>query len=84
MRNTYEIQVRAQCPINPADIDLYHFTIEAEGMLLVEDIVAFFNANAKKKNIYQEDLTQRCAVTLGAKVRSIGWHSGVKCTCEAP
>ena len=28
-------------------------------------------------------VTQQCAVHLGAKVTSVGWHSGVKVTCEA-
>lgn len=84
MKNTYEIQVRAQCPVNPSDTDLYAFTIESEALIEVEKIVAFFDANAKEKNVFQEALTQKCAVTLGAKVTSIGWHSGVKVVCVVP
>lgn len=81
MKNTYQIEVRAQCPVNPTDIDLYAFTIESESLIEVEKITAFFAENAGKKNIFQEMLTQQCAVTLGARVTSIGWHSGVKVTC---
>lgn len=84
MKNTYEIQVRAQCPVNPSDTDLYAFTIRSETIIEVEKIAAFFEANAGQKNIFQEALTQKCAVTLGAHVRSEGWHSGIKVVCEAP
>lgn len=84
MKNTYEIQVRAQCPVNPSDTDLYAFTIRSETIIEVEKIAAFFKANGGKKNVFQEALTQKCAVTLGANVRSEGWHSGIKVVCEAP
>lgn len=84
MRNRYDIEVRAQCPVNPSDTDCYQFILESETMIKVEKIVEFFAENAHMKNIFQEDLTQRCAVTLGCKATSVGWHSGVKVTCEAP
>lgn len=84
MRNTYSIQVRAQCPINPSDTDLYDFTLESESIIEVEKIVAFFGAQAGSRNTFQEALTQLCAVTLGARVRSVGMHSGVRVICEAP
>lgn len=82
-KNTYQLEVRAQCPVNEADTDLYAFTLESEALIEVEKIVAFFGEHAKEK-IFQESLTQKCAVTLGAKVTSIGYHSGIKITCEAP
>jgi hypothetical protein len=84
MNNRYEVEIRAQCPVVPTDTDLYQFTIESEGLIEVEKIIAFVNENAGQKNIFQEDLTRKCAVTLGAKVTSIGWHSGIKVTCVAP
>lgn len=84
MMCSYDVEVRAQCPVNPSDTDVYQFTIEAESMIEVEKITGFFADNGKLKNIFQEALTQKCAVTLGAKVTSIGWHSGVKVTCVAP
>lgn len=84
MKNKYEIEVRAQCPVNPKDTDLYAFVIESETIIEVEKIVAFFKANAGKKNVFQEVLTNQCAVTLGAIVTSTGWHSGIKVICVAP
>lgn len=84
MKNTYEYEVRAQCPVNPSDTDLYAFTIESETIVPVEKIVAFFEAHAKAQKVFQEALTNQCAVTLGAKVTSVGYHSGVKVTCVAP
>lgn len=84
MKCRYEYQVRAQCPVVPTDTDLYQFTIESESLIEVEKITAFFAANAGKKETFQEALTQQCAVTLGARVKSEGWHSGIKVTCEAP
>ena len=84
MKCQYELEVRAQCPVNPQDTDLYQFIIESEALIEVETIVAFFKATAGNKETFQESLTQLCAVTLGANVTSIGWHSGVKVTCHAP
>lgn len=84
MLNRYEVEVRAQCPVNPADTDLYAITIESESLIEVEKIVAFFKDHAGAQKVFQEALTQQCAVTLGARVTSVGWHSGIKVTCFAP
>jgi hypothetical protein len=84
MKNRYEVEVRAQCPVMPDDTDLYQFTIESGSIIQVEKIVEFIKDHAGQKNIFQEDLTNKCAVLLGAKVTSVGWHSGIKVTCEAP
>lgn len=84
MNIQYEFQVRAQCPVSPEQTDLYQFIIQSQSIIEVEKIIAFFDANAGQKNIFQETLTQKCAVALGAKVTSVGWHSGVKVICEAP
>lgn len=75
MKCTYEYEVRAQCPVNPTDIDLYAFKIESEALIEVEKIVGFFAKNAGKVEVFQEALTQACAVTLGARVTSVGFHS---------
>ena len=50
-------------------------------MIEVERINTFFKT-ATAKPLFQEVLTARCAKTLGARVTSTGWHSGVKVTCE--
>lgn len=84
MKNKYEVEVRAQCPVNPSDTDLYHFTIESETIIEVEKIAAFIKENAGKKEVFQETLTQQCAVSLGARVTSVGIHGGIKITCVAP
>lgn len=84
MKCQYDIEVRAQCPVNPTDTDLYKFTIESETLIEVEKIAKFFEENAGKAETFQEALTNHCAVTLGAKVTSVGWHSGIKVTCHAP
>jgi hypothetical protein len=84
MKCLYEIEVRAQCPVNPDDTDLYQFAIESWRLIEVEKIAEFFNKNAGNSEVFQEALTQQAAVTLGAKVTSTGWHSGIKVTCVAP
>lgn len=84
MKCRYEVEVRAQCPVNPNDTDLYQFVIESESLIEVEKIAEFFRENAGKKETFQEVLTQQCAVTVGAKVTSVGWHGGIKITCQAP
>lgn len=84
MKCLYEIEVRAQCPVNPRDTDLYAFTIESESLIEVEKITKFFAANGGTKEQFQEVLTQMAAVTLGARVTSVGIHSGIKVTCIAP
>lgn len=84
MKNKYEIEVRAQCPVVPTDTDLYLFTIESDSIIECEKITAFVKANAGKNEVFQETLTQQCAVALGARVTSVGWHGDVKVTCVAP
>jgi hypothetical protein len=84
MKCRYEYEVRAQCPVNPADTDLYAFVIESETIIEVERIAKFFAERAGAQQVFQEALTQQCAVTLGAHVTSTGWHSGVKVVCQCP
>lgn len=84
MKCEYRYQVRAQCPVNPADTDLYQFVICSESIIEVERIVEFFKRHAGRRKVFQEALTQQCAVALGARVTSSGWHSGVEVICHAP
>lgn len=84
MRNRYSLQVRAQCPVNPSDTDLYDFLIESESMIEVEKILAFFGKHAGEQKVFQEVLTQAAAVALGAQVTSKGIHSGVTVECICP
>lgn len=84
MKCTYQLEVRAQCPVNPSDTDLYAVTIESESLIEVEKIIKFFAEHGGEKETFQEALTQMAAVTIGAKVTTTGFHSGVKVTCVAP
>ena len=86
MKCTYEIEVRAQCPVEPDDHRyLSSSTIESEtpdrGR---EDHRVFRSQMPARRRLFQEALTRQCAVTLGAAAVSVGWHSGVKVTCLAP
>lgn len=81
--NTYELEVRAVCPIHVGLIDFYQVTVRSESLIQVEKILEFFTT-FQDKQIYQEDLTSRAAVALGAQVQTVGIHSGVKVTCVAP
>ena len=83
MRITYHYQLHAQCPVDNTTIDVYEFTIESAVMIKVETIIECF-VYAAGGPIFQEELTDRVARKLGAKVTSVGWHSGVKTICEAP
>src|SRR5580765_5866980 len=87
MRCRYEIEVRAQCPVNPADIDCYAFTIESESVIEVEYIVAFFAENAKLKQIFQEHPPNRHPETQNVRrsaVLPVGHTaSAVRPVCHA-
>lgn len=72
--------MKARCPVREQQTDVYEFVIESPTMIKVEDILDFFAC--LDAPIYQEDLTRQCAQHLGARVRSTGWHSGVKTVCE--
>ena len=83
MLNTYRIEVRAVCPVVDGERDLYAVTVESESMIEVETIIAFFKQYGEQK-IFQEELTRKAATHLGAKVTTVGSHSGVTVTCVAP
>jgi NADPH-dependent 7-cyano-7-deazaguanine reductase QueF len=83
MRNTYELEVRAVCPVHDDLIDVYHATVISENLIEVEKIIAFF-ASRRHTQIFQEYLAQEAATALGARVELVGVHSGVKVTCIAP
>ena len=83
MLNKYEVEVFARCPVTPSCVDVYAFTIETERVIEVEKIIAFFFGE-KRKPVFQEALTRQCAVALGVRVTSVGYHSGVKVTSTAP
>lgn len=83
MLNTYRLEVRAQCPVNDGERDLYQVTITSPSVIQVESILGFFDAY-KHEKIYQEELTRKASMTLGAQVETVGIHSGVTVRSVAP
>jgi len=83
MINTYCLEVRAVCPVVDGERDLYQVTVESESMIEVELIISFFKQYGEQK-IFQEELTRKAATNLGARVTTVGNHSGVTVTCRAP
>lgn len=74
MRVTHTLTIEASCPVDNK-LDVYECTIEASRTIPVEDIL---KATADLPKAFQEDITATLARTLGATVRTVGWHSGVK------
>lgn len=83
MQNIYELEVQAQCPVNDNDRDIYQVIITSPHIIKVEDINDFFRSK-KSEKIFQEELTRQAAVALGARVETIGNHSGVIVRSIAP
>jgi hypothetical protein len=44
MRNVYELEVRARCPVHEELTDSYQVRIETTGTVMVEKILEFFKA----------------------------------------
>jgi hypothetical protein len=80
MRVTHELTLTRLCPVDDG-IDHYRVRIETTRLLTVEKIYAAIGGLPEKE--YQERLTVLLAAALDAKVTTIGFHSGVKTTCEA-
>ena len=83
MRNRYELQVRAVCPIHAELIDVYDVIISTSTTIHVETILGWFK-RYESRQIFQETMTQESAIGLGVHIQTIGIHSGVKVVCEAP
>lgn len=80
MRVEHQFRVHGRCPVDNT-MDVYDVTITARTLVKVEDILAA--VGALKWPLYQEQMTTQLAGVLGCHVRSVGYHSGVKTTCEA-
>ena len=78
----HEMEIQCNCPSDDLP-DLYHMTVECERTIPVEKIMEVVDELSKEK-IFQEELTQRIARLLNARVTTIGWHFGrVKTTVSA-
>jgi len=76
---THEMQVYGECPIDGKP-DIYDVTFITRRFIKVEDIAAAVKDIPSP--VFQEMMTQQLADKLGCKVRSVGYHSGIKTTCE--
>ena len=79
MMITHEVKVYGYCPVDGKG-DSYDVTISTMRLLKVEDILSAING--LNWPLFQETMTQQLADVLGCHVRSVGYHSGIKTTCE--
>ena len=82
MKCTYDTRIVAACPVDDRP-DVYEVTLESDGTIEVERILAAIARYATEKK-FQEDITAELARELRCNVRTVGWHSGVKTTVIAP
>jgi hypothetical protein len=78
----YSLTIKCACPVDELS-DVYEAEFESAATIKVEDIleaVRPFEAG----QMFQEDLTASIARTLGCKVTTTGYHSGVKTVVIAP
>ena len=83
MLNIYTLEVRSVCPVNKGETDLYSVTVTSNLVIQVERIIQFFEKFSTTQ-IFQEELTRRAATALGARVETVGIHSGVTVRSIAP
>ena len=81
MMVTHELEITCKCPVDDT-LDRYHVMVSVNRVLPVEDIIAAVADLPPRE--YQENLTDRLARVLGARVVSVGIHSGVTTRCYCP
>lgn len=78
----YETKIVAACPMDGGP-DLYDATFESDDTIRCEDIIAAVGKYATEK-AFQEIITADLARSLRCRVTTVGYHSGVKTTVQAP
>lgn len=78
----YEITIVAACPTDSKP-DIYEATFISDKVIMCEAILDAIKPYATEK-IYQERLTAELARELKCRVSTVGHHSGVKTTVDAP
>lgn len=78
---THELVAKCSCPKDHKP-DLYEVTVTTRRVIPVEDIIAAL-ARLEPVEQYQEQFTVELARAIGAEVKTVGFHSGVKTTCVA-
>jgi hypothetical protein len=76
VRVDHYLEAVAVCPVDKAG-DRYDVRVRVRRVLLVEDIWKAVRA-AGAEPLTQEAFTQELARLLAARVRTVGYHSGVK------
>ena len=79
MKVKHKLQIYGKCPVDGAN-DNYTLVVKTRKILKVEDILAA--VSGLKWPLFQEEVTQILADELGCNVRTVGYHSGIKTTCE--
>lgn len=78
----YETRIVAACPVDDKP-DVYEATFISDDTVQVERILEAVAKHATEK-AYQEIITADLARQLRCRVITVGYHSGVKTTVEAP
>lgn len=76
--NIYKTTHRADCP-NGGLVDAYKITVESPDMIEVEAIQKCLKEAPKK--LFQEQLADLLRKRLGATIKVVGFHHGVKVKC---
>jgi hypothetical protein len=79
---TYQTRIVAACPVDDKP-DVYDATFISDDTIRCEDILAAVARYATEK-AYQEIITADLSRELRCRVITVGFHSGVKTTVEAP
>jgi len=80
MRVKYSLSIECNCPVDDLP-DLYNVEITSDKVVPVENILEVLE-NINRKD-FQENITVSLARQISAKVKTVGYHSGIKVVCEA-
>lgn len=81
MNIIYELTIHAKCPVDGSD-DIYQMTVTTSEIIPVELILDIVK-ECSALPIFQESLTESLAAKLQTTVKTVGYHTGVKTTCES-
>jgi GTP cyclohydrolase I len=76
LRVTHHLEAVAVCPVDKAG-DRYDVRVKVGRVLMVEEILKAVK-EAGEKPLTQEAFTQELARLLAARVKTTGWHSGIR------
>ena len=76
----YSFELNASCPVDNLG-DLYDVEITSPKIITVEDIL--MAVETINKNDFQEHITTALARELSSRVKTVGYHSGIKVVCKS-